>query len=80
MQIDKRTVEGSCYECMFYYDADTPDTCGCGECRFGPPTALPIFGRGDYNHAAFPLVSEYDWCWRFVKKVYTATYPSKKWW
>lgn len=67
MKIDKRPVEGMCCECRFYYDGFIPDTVGCGECRFGPPTAMPIImpSPPPYHSAAFPLVSEYDWCWRF---------------
>jgi len=68
MNMDKRPVEGMCIDCKYYYDEDIPDTVGCGECRYGPPTAMPIFGKGAYHDEAFPLVSEYDWCWRFEKK------------
>lgn len=57
-----------CMDCKYYYDDETPVTVGCGECRYGPPTALPILGPVAYHHRAFPLVSEYDWCWRFVSK------------
>ena len=67
--IDKRPVQGQCSECKYYYDREIPPTVGCGECRYGPPTALPIFtARQVYHDAAFPLVSEYEWCWRFEKK------------
>lgn len=53
-------IEKNCYDCKFYDDSNIPVTVGCGECRYGPPTAtLAIFGR------AFPIVSECDWCWRF---------------
>jgi hypothetical protein len=68
MNMDKRPVEGMCIDCKYYYDEDIPDTVGCGECRYGPPTAMPIFGKGDYHAEAFPLVSEYEWCWKFEKK------------
>jgi len=68
MSVDKRPVDSMCIDCKYYYDEDVPDTCGCGECRYGPPTALPIFGKGDYHAKAFPLVSEYEWCWRFERK------------
>ena len=66
--MDKRPVDNMCAECKYYYDEDTPDTCGSGECRYGPPTAMPIFGQGSYHSGAFPMVSEYDWCWKFEKK------------
>lgn len=69
MNMDDRPVDGMCCDCKFYYDEDIPDTVGCGECRYGPPTALPISGRMEMYHGrAFPLVSEYDWCWQFEKK------------
>ena len=68
MNMDKRPVDGICIDCKYYYDEEIPDTVGCGECRYGPPTAMPIFGKGDYHAEAFPLVSEYDWCWKFEKK------------
>ena len=68
MNMDKRPVDNMCAECKYYYDEDTPDTCGSGECRYGPPTAMPIFGQGSYHSGAFPMVSEYDWCWKFEKK------------
>jgi hypothetical protein len=70
MNIDKRPVDDMCIDCKYYYDEDIPDTVGCGECRYGPPTAMPIFGQGVYHSSAFPLVSEYEWCWRFEKKPY----------
>lgn len=70
MNMDKRPIEGMCIDCKYYYDEDIPDTCGCGECRYGPPAAMPIFGKGDYHARAFPLVSEYDWCWKFEKKLH----------
>lgn len=68
MNIDERPVEGMCMDCKFYYDKDVPNTCGSGECRHGSPTAMPIFGQGSYHARAFPLVSEYDWCWRFERQ------------
>jgi hypothetical protein len=68
MKLDKRSVEGMCFDCKFWYTENTPITTGCGECRYGPPTALPIFGRFDNHTAAFPYVSEYEWCWRFERK------------
>jgi len=68
MNIDDRSVDGACMDCKFYYDEHIPDTVGCGECRFGPPTATPHFGAGVYYMAAFPVISEYDWCWRFERK------------
>ena len=68
MNMDKRPVEGMCMDCKYYYDEEIPDTVGCGECRYGPPAAMPIFGRGVYHESAFPLVSEYEWCWRFEEK------------
>lgn len=67
---DERPIQGQCSDCRFYFDKETPETVGCGECRFGPPTALPIFERGAYHMAAFPLVSEYGWCWKFTQKEY----------
>jgi len=67
--MDKRPVDVYCMDCMFYFDEEIPDTVGCGECRYGPPTALPIFGHGYYHSRAFPLVSEYDWCWRYQEDV-----------
>lgn len=73
MNMDKRPVEGMCIDCKYYYDEDIPDTCGSGECRYGPPTAMPIFGQGCYHSGAFPMVSEYDWCWKFeIKPHYEA--------
>lgn len=68
MNMDERSVDGMCIDCKYYYDKDVPDTIGCGECRYGPPTAMPIFGQGVYHSSAFPLVSEYGWCWRFEKR------------
>lgn len=68
MNMDERPVEGMCIDCRFYHDKNITDTVGCGECRFGPLTALPIFGRDAYHTRAFPLVSEYDWRWKFEKK------------
>lgn len=68
MNMDKRPIDGMCIECKYYYDEEIPDTVGCGECRYGPPTAMPIFGQGVYHSSAFPLVSEYEWCWRFERK------------
>jgi hypothetical protein len=67
MNIDDRSVDGACMDCKFYYDEHLPDI-GCGECRFGPPTAMPHFGAGVYYMAAFPVTSEYGWCWRFERK------------
>jgi hypothetical protein len=66
--MDKRPIDGICIKCEYYYDKEVPDTIGCGECRFGPPTAQPLFNRAVYHDGAFPLVSEYDWCWRFDSK------------
>lgn len=35
---------------------------GCGYCRHGPPTA------GCKNQvSAFPITSEYEWCWKWRK-------------
>jgi hypothetical protein len=70
MNIDKRPINGMCSDCQYYYDEDIPDTVGCGECRYGPPSAMPISMRMSmYHDRAFPLVSEYDWCWRFKNKL-----------
>lgn len=67
--MDNRPKEvGMCMDCKYYFDKDIPDSVGCGECRYGPPTAMPIFGHGYYHDRAFPLVSEYEWCWRFEDK------------
>ena len=68
MTTDNRPIEVYCMECKFYYDNEIPPGCGCGECRYGPPTALPRFEGNTYHNKAFPLVSEYEWCWRFEKK------------
>ena len=67
-----------CMNCKFYYDDEIPDTVGCGECRYGPPTALPIFGKYEaYHNRAFPLVSEFDWCWRYIVKDLDVDHISK---
>jgi hypothetical protein len=68
MSMSERPINGSCRRCKFYYDEDIPDTVGCGECRYVPPSAMPISMRMSmYHDRAFPLVSEYDWCWRFER-------------
>ena len=70
MYLNKRRADGQCSDCMFYYDEETFVTTGCGECRYGPPTAMPIFNKHDeYHMGQFPVVSEYDWCWRFIKNI-----------
>lgn len=75
--MDRAKTVGMCMDCKFYFDDEIPDTVGCGECRYGPPTAMPIFGKlGEYHERAFPLVSEYDWCWRFENKSGRRTIPA----
>ncbi len=59
---------GECMDCKFYYDDRIPDTVGCGECRYGPPTAIYEGHTSPYASAVFPLVSEYGWCGRFEQK------------
>lgn len=70
MSMDERSVNGMCIECKYYYDKEIPDTVGCGECRYGPPTATKNDASvmTGYYPAHFPLVSEYEWCWKFEHK------------
>jgi hypothetical protein len=59
---------GECMDCKFYYDDKIPITVGCGECRYGPPTAIDPLGHGTYFGGHFPVVSECEWCGRFEQK------------
>lgn len=57
-----------CYDCDWYHDEDLPDTCGCGECRRFPPTAIK---KCDYTGSKYPVVSEYNLIcgeFKFVKR------------
>lgn len=69
MNMDKRPVNGMCLDCKYYYDEELPDI-GCGECRYGPPTAIKSEASivNGYYSAHYPLVSEYGWCWKFTQK------------
>jgi hypothetical protein len=61
----------TCNDCKWWYPVtpfgdDLTDT-GCGECRYGPPTAIEVQHTTRFS-SAFPIVSEYDWCGRFERR------------
>jgi Zn finger protein HypA/HybF involved in hydrogenase expression len=70
MSMDHRPVDGMCMDCKYYYDGRVPDSIGCGECRYGPPSAIKHESSiiNGYYSGKFPLVSEYEWCWKFTQR------------
>ena len=47
----------TCFECAWYKEDNIPDTCGCGECRRFPPTAIKKCDQ-TYAGGYYPVISE----------------------
>lgn len=65
--VDYRQTNEICCRCRWWHRTEELDYIGCGECRYGPPTAIAIaFQKPPYGH--FPVISEYEWCGRWEAK------------